>query len=875
MEIIIGIALIVFLLASVFLPWVQRGKIQALEFQLQKLKAEMQSFRATSPQPAPRAEESVAMSRPIPRPTEEIRRYMPPPAQPTSKKTDPTPKNKISFEQQFGARLPVWVGGIALALSGLFMVKYSIENQLISPAVRVLLGGLFGIGLLYVAQRIRIKPHFANGVRISQALSGAAIADLYICIFAATNLYDLIPPILGFTGMAATTALAVVLSLRHGAPIALLGLLGGFLTPALISAQSPSAPLLFIYLYFVLTGLFAVIRKRSWWLLSIPTVLAALLWVVYWLDRYYQPADSISLGLFLIAISGTIVFYSKKPMEENRILNISDFNISSLLNYVSMGGAVLLMSAVAVKSNFGLLEWGMFGLLSAGGIALSYFNQKLYGFVPWVSLAANIVMLSLWHQGDPHTWMMILLAFALIYSASGYALMWRAAEPFSFAALAAAASVGYYLLAYHENAAWLTALVPNLPVWGLLALVLAFAAVYAIKQTLQTFAHHSNKTQTEKILAVFALAATAFVSIGLTIELEREFLSVAFAAELLAVCWINSQLAIKALRIIAAILACVFSVLLAPQILLLIQLTAYSLTEAQLHLQSAVPIVNWPIFQLGLPAIMFGLASNLLRRQKDDRLVYVFEIVTIALIGVMGYYLTRHAFHIDENVLFVKAGFVERGVITNIIFIYGLACFWVGRNYARRFVSLAGLVLSAIALFRIAYFDLFIYNPIWSHQEVGALPILNSLLLVYGLPILWLILANRELPSVGKEKYLRYTHPALLLLAFALITFNVRQFYHGEYLDGDVTGNAEIYSYSAAWLLMGIALLFYGTLKREKLVRVASLGIMILSVGKVFLYDASELEGLFRVFSFLGLGISLIGLSWFYTRFVFNSQEEK
>ena len=159
MEIIIGIALIVFLLASVFLPWVQRGKIQALEFQLQKLKAEMQSFRATSPQPAPRAEESVAMSRPIPRPTEEIRRYMPPPAQPTSKKTDPTPKNKISFEQQFGARLPVWVGGIALALSGLFMVKYSIENQLISPAVRVLLGGLFGIGLLYVAQRIRIKPH--------------------------------------------------------------------------------------------------------------------------------------------------------------------------------------------------------------------------------------------------------------------------------------------------------------------------------------------------------------------------------------------------------------------------------------------------------------------------------------------------------------------------------------------------------------------------------------------------------------------------------------------------------------------------------------------------------------------------------------------
>ena len=82
--------------------------------------------------------------------------------------------------------------------------------------------------------------------------------------------------------------------------------------------------------------------------------------------------------------------------------------------------------------------------------------------------------------------------------------------------------------------------------------------------------------------------------------------------------------------------------------------------------------------------------------------------------------------------------------------------------------------------------------------------------------------------------------------------------------------NLEIYSYSLAWLLFSVALLFFGTLRHNYALRIASLVVMILTVGKVFLYDASQLEGLMRVFSFLGLGLSLLGISWFYTRFVFS-----
>jgi uncharacterized membrane protein len=61
-----------------------------------------------------------------------------------------------------------------------------------------------------------------------------------------------------------------------------------------------------------------------------------------------------------------------------------------------------------------------------------------------------------------------------------------------------------------------------------------------------------------------------------------------------------------------------------------------------------------------------------------------------------------------------------------------------------------------------------------------------------------------------------------------------------------------------------------GILRRGKALRYASLAVTLLAVGKVFLYDTSNLSDLYRVFSFLGLGISLLALAWVYQRFVFR-----
>lgn len=781
----------------------------------------------------------------------------------------PASKPLGGIERQFGGRAFVWLGAVALAFAGFYLVKYSIEAGLLSPPVRVTLGIIFGIALLYAGNWIRIQPGFANGARIAQALSGAGIAVLYASFYAATSLYDLIPPLAGLAGMAVATATAVALSVWHGRPIALLGLLGGLLTPALIRSPHPRASILFTYLFLVLAGLMAVIRFRGWWSLGIPAVLGAWLWVPIWLYAgNFKTSDTVWLGLFLLFAGAVVIALSRRQYEKECAGLAGLFKATPILNHLAICGAIALMGLTAAHAGFGNIEWGLFGLMATGAGALAYSNQRLYTLAPWTSAAVNSAMLVLWQYDTTQEFAVVLTCFAALHTVGAYFLQLRGRTPLVWGGLTGAAALGYYLIAYFKiQSNPLHADIPLL--WGLLALALAAMATYVVM--------HLAKQPTDAIprkqhlLALYTALIAAFLSIGLTIELKREFLSVAIAAEVLAVAWINTRVDIKALRWIGALLACVFGFLLMPQMVLVAQLTAFSLIEARLYLQENIPIVNWPLFQLGLPALCFMAAGCLLRKEKDDRLVFFLEAAAIGLLGLMGYYLTRNLFHLDENVLFVKPGFVERGVITNIFFIYGLACLQAGAGFGRQAASLGGLVLCGVALFRIGYFDLILYNPIWSAQKVGEWPIINGLLLPYGIPILWISTGIKRIPPFRKIDSNMYGYGFMLMLAFVLVSLNVRQFFQGSRLDMIAPGSAEIYAYSVVWLLFGIGVLFLGTLRRNRMIRIASMPVILLTVCKVFLFDASALSGLWRVFSFFCLGLCLLAVSWFYSRFVFNA----
>jgi uncharacterized membrane protein len=408
-------------------------------------------------------------------------------------------------------------------------------------------------------------------------------------------------------------------------------------------------------------------------------------------------------------------------------------------------------------------------------------------------------------------------------------------------------------------------------VWGMTAMALALVFLGAAFHAARSLAPSPVK---DRVLAAFALATTAFVALALSVELDREFLSVAIAAELLAVTWVAGRVNIPALRPIAALLGLVFAFLLAPQILLLCQLAIYSVFDWWWGgYQETLPIVDYPHFQLALPAGFFLAAAWLLRKERDDRFVRVLEGAAIALVALWGFYVTSKLFHPGENVLYAKATFLERGMITSVLFLYGLVCLMIGRLYARPVFAWSGVLLTAIALFRVIWFDLLVRNPAWYHIEVPGAFLFNALAVTYLLPIAWIWAASRELILISHpwvSRSIRWTPGLMLVLAFAWLSLEIRRLYQGPFLDGARMTDAELYTYSVVWLVFGLALLFFGTLRASQMLRFASLAVMLATVSKVFLIDAGNLTGLYRVFSFLGLGLSLLGLSYFYSRFVFG-----
>lgn len=387
-ETIMTLIFIVIILFLLILPWVNFVRIKDLEKEVERLKSLLNTQRFAldkNPSNAPTINEQTQQkthTHPAQLIVKQTKRAIKP-----AKVSEQTPIKPIkeaktfNFEKQFAAKLPVWIGGVALALAGFFLVKYSIDNNLLSHTVRVVLGAIFALVLLITAHYLRKKPDIGNTLRIAQALSGAGIAVLYVTLFAATTLYQLIPALIGLFGMGIVTAMAVILSLRHGVAIALLGLVGGFLTPFLVGSSLPNVWITFSYLYFVFIGLLFVIKQQGWWCLSLPTILGIFSWVIWWLLHGALATDSLCLGLFLIAICLTIVLFSKGKIEDRLISKIPRLCL------------ILLVSALPLYS-WALLQ-AQLSLGSLNGCYLAFYHWQSSG---WLILTKSYMALCRGYQ---------------------------------------------------------------------------------------------------------------------------------------------------------------------------------------------------------------------------------------------------------------------------------------------------------------------------------------------------------------------------------------------------------------------------------------------------------------------------------------------
>ena len=154
---------------------------------------------------------------------------------------------------------------------------------------------------------------------------------------------------------------------------------------------------------------------------------------------------------------------------------------------------------------------------------------------------------------------------------------------------------------------------------------------------------------------------------------------------------------------------------------------------------------------------------------------------------------------------------------------------------------------------------------------VGAWPLFNKLGLAYLVPALLAARFAMTATERGQVRLAGIVGGAALVFGFVYLSLEVTRGFRGSVLSAAELGDGEMYCYSAVWLLYGIALLALGLWLGLASLRYAALAMVGLTILKVFLYDMAALAGVLRVLSFLGLGLSLLGLAWVYQRFVLGA----
>jgi uncharacterized membrane protein len=379
------------------------------------------------------------------------------------------------------------------------------------------------------------------------------------------------------------------------------------------------------------------------------------------------------------------------------------------------------------------------------------------------------------------------------------------------------------------------------------------------------FAWLDRRDAEERGASLFLAAATAALLLGLSLRelLPAELVASGWAAVALLAAFVASRRGLSpvaSVALLAAAAAAARAVLAVPD---LWETLAGSLFGDP-ALATQLPFARIALEALLLPALLLAPLAFLIPAEAKRRRVSPLAVAS-ALAAAAVYVLFKQAYGLSSAEDFAARGFAERMLITQALFALGwLIC--TGRIPLPRVDEdrqwLAGILITALAAARLVWFDMVVDDPLLVAQSVGSLPVANLLAPAYLLSALWLYRARR-----GAGHRLR--SGLWLLLALACLVFGtmlmVRQGFQGPILSRPGVPAAESYGYSLAGLLLSIALLLAGMRLPDKALRLAGLVLLTATTLKVFLIDASALEGVLRILSFLVLGIALIGIGKLYT----------
>jgi len=268
----------------------QIQRIFALEQQLGKGSVRVEAPSLSSVEIPPLPTKTSLSSGPPPAPGVEQTRFWAGPAN----ESKSTPHE--SLEAIIGGNWLNKIGIVAIILGMAYFLKYAIDNRWIGEMGRVILGILTGLGLLFFGEVLQRRQYRAYGLTIA----AGAIAILYFSIFAAFNFYSLIAQLPALFLMVLITTSAVLMALRYDARvIAWIGILGGFLTPVMLSTGRDNQVGLFIYIALLDSGVLALAYFKQWRTLNLLAFVLTQLTFLAWVSGFYTESKLWRTEFFL------------------------------------------------------------------------------------------------------------------------------------------------------------------------------------------------------------------------------------------------------------------------------------------------------------------------------------------------------------------------------------------------------------------------------------------------------------------------------------------------------------------------------------------------------------------------------------------------
>jgi uncharacterized membrane protein len=780
--------------------------------------------------------------------------------QPAQQRADASPRQAqpkgqraavaFDMERAVGVHLPVWGGAIMLLIAGFFLARMAADNGFFTPTLGVL-ACAFGATLMLGAAVLVRWRRIANHGLIASALASAAIGTLYATSFLSSAAFGLTSLFTGFLLSAGTAALALVIAFAFGRPVLIVGLLGGYLAPFFLLADAPGELIIHLYLAALLVAGTATCARNGWWKPLTPMIVLHYLWLGGLMaSQPYQTPSAITVILLLA--TPLAVFFLSERQQDMLKANPSAAHLSTALSQ-------LLLVAGAAVTEFDPLYLAGAGAMAIATGAMTVLGGSLYP--TFTAAVAWLVLLVLWREPDPAARLATTAVTLTAIAVPLIAALLKGQQARLLSTILCVVVAASFVSTMIDLDGW--GGVRDLPyLWCVLALVFSAAAVLGGA----ILGRHAPDDQRDGVRGIFGAAASGYVSLAIVAVVHPDYFALAAALQVLGLSLVHHRYRVTALVHVAGGYTALYFGLLA-----LSALTPHgylSWSDFSNYLPGTSP---WdaPIAALLLPALAFLAASTVLVRSGGWPLAKVLDGAGVLLLAwAISVLILPDLYMLDP-----RDTLLWSSLWGNAMLAIGLAALLSGRWLGRNGLVTSGLGLSFATLAIIGVGAVLPTYQFWPEWHVVGLPLLNvsvSGLVVPGAFALALAWSQRGDDRHGQVlRWSAAVAGGVLVLTGLLV--DIRHLFHPELLQG-LSGPIERYTYSGGMLAMAFTALFFGTRMNSQPLRYGSLVIMLATVAKVFLFDTGGLEGIWRVASFVAMGIALLGTSWFYGRYVFGKR---